>query len=97
GVLSDYGRSYFRPLVAIFIVSVIGAGAFWYFDARTFGQATGLSAANTLNVFGFRRDFGLSIDTPLACLVVFSAVQTILGTILLFLVGLGIRNKFRMR
>jgi hypothetical protein len=30
-------------------------------------------------------------------LKVLSAVQTILGTILLFLVGLGIRNRFRMR
>jgi len=28
---------------------------------------------------------------------VLSAVQTILGTILLFLFGLGVRNKFRMK
>jgi hypothetical protein len=26
-----------------------------------------------------------------------SAIQTILGTILVFLFGLGIRNKFRMK
>ena len=32
-----------------------------------------------------------------AWLEVFTAVQTILGTILLFLFGLGIRNKFRMK
>jgi uncharacterized protein YjbI with pentapeptide repeats len=97
GVLSDYGRSYARPLVALFIVAAIGAGAFWYFDARTFWEALGLSAANTLNVFGFRRDFNLAIDTPFAWLKVFAALQTILGTILLFLFGLGIRNKFRMK
>jgi hypothetical protein len=97
GLFTCYGRSYIRPLVALFVVSVIGAGAFWYFDARTFGEALGLSVANTLNVFGFRRDFGLAIDTPLALLIVFSALQTILGTILLFLFGLGIRNKFRMK
>jgi hypothetical protein len=97
GVLSDYGRSYLRPLGALFVVAAIGAGAFWYFDARTYGEALGLSAANTLNVFGFRRNFGLSIDTPFACLEVVSAVQTILGTILLFLFGLGVRNKFRMK
>jgi hypothetical protein len=96
-LLSDYGRSYIRPLGALFVVAAIGAGAFWYFDARTYGEALGLSAANTLNVFGFRRDFGLAIDTPFACLEVMSAVQTIFGTILLFLVGLGIRNKFRMK
>jgi hypothetical protein len=48
-----------------------------------------------LNVFGFRRDFSLAIDTPFAWLEGMSAVQTILGTILFFLFGLGVRNKFR--
>jgi Pentapeptide repeats (9 copies) len=97
GFLSGYGRSYARPLVALFVVAAIGLAAFWYFDARTFGEAVGLSAANTLNVFGFRRDFDLAIDTPLAWLKILAAFQTILGTILLFLIGLGIRNKFRMK
>jgi hypothetical protein len=95
--LSAYSRSYLRPLVALLVVAAIGAGAFLYFDARTFGEALGLSAANTLNVFGFRRDLGLAIDTPLPCLKVFSAIQTIFGTILLFLFGLGIRNRLRMK
>jgi uncharacterized protein YjbI with pentapeptide repeats len=97
GLLSNYGRSYVRPLVALFIVAAIGAAALWYFDARTSWEALGLSAANTLNVFSFRRDFNLAMDTPLAWLKVFAALQTILGAILLFLVGLGIRNKFRMK
>jgi hypothetical protein len=39
----------------------------------------------------------LVADTPLDWLKVFAALQTILGTILLFLFGLGIRNKFRMK
>jgi hypothetical protein len=97
GVLSSYGRSYMRPLGALFMVTAIGTWALWYFDARTYGEALGLSAANTLNVFGFRKDFGLAIDTPFAWLEVMSAIQTIFGTILLFLFGLGIRNKFRMK
>lgn len=97
GIFSDYGRSFLRPLVALFGVAAIGAGAFSYFDARAFWEALGLSAANTLNVFGFRRDFNLAIDTPFAWLKVFAAVQTILGAILLFLFGLGIRNKFRVK
>jgi hypothetical protein len=97
GLVSDYGRSYLRPLVATFVVVVIGASTFWHFDARPFGEALGLSTANTLSVFGLRKDFDLTIDTPLASLKVLSAVQTILGTILLFLFGLGIRNKFRMK
>ena len=76
GLLCDYGRSYLRPLVALFVVSVIGALAFWFFDARTYGEALGLSVANALNVFGFRRDFGLTIDTPLSWLELMSAIQT---------------------
>jgi len=97
GLLSGYSRSYRRPLVALLVLAVIGAGAFWYFDARSYREALAISAANTLNVFGFRRDFGLAIDTPVAWLIMFSALQTILGAILLFLFGLGIRNKFRMK
>jgi hypothetical protein len=89
--------SYLLPFAAIVVVSIIGAGVFWYFDARSFGEALALSAANALNIFGFRRDFGLETCTPLAWLKVFSAIQTVLGAILLFLVGLGIRNKFRMK
>ena len=96
-LLSNYGRSYLRPFAAIVVLSIIGAGVFWYFDARSFGEASALSAANALNIFGFRRDSGLETCTPLAWLKVFSAIQTILGAILLFLVGLGIRNKFRMK
>jgi hypothetical protein len=85
---SNYGRR-----LPDFLWSRIGAGAFLYFDARAFWEALGLSAANTLNVFGFRRNFNLAIDTPLDWLKVFAAVQTIL----LFFVGLCIRNKFRMK
>jgi hypothetical protein len=97
GFLSDYGRSYLRPLAALFVVAAIGTVAFWSFDARTICEALGLSAANTLNVFGFRRDFGLSTATPFDYLNVVAALQSIFGAIFLFLFGLGIRNKFRMK
>jgi hypothetical protein len=60
----------------------------------------GLSAANTLNVIGFRKDFfepAMIAHLP-AGLEVVAAIQTILfGTILLFLFGLGVRNRFRMK
>jgi uncharacterized protein YjbI with pentapeptide repeats len=97
GLISNYGRSYFKPFVALIVVAVMGAAFFWYFDARTVWEALGLGAANTFNVFGFRGDFNLAIETPFAWLKILAAFQTILGTILLFLIGLGIRNKFRMK
>ena len=57
GVLSDYGRSYVLPLCALLVVAAIGAVVFWYFERARHGEAFGLSAANTFNVFGFRKDF----------------------------------------
>jgi hypothetical protein len=50
-----------------------------------------------LSVFGFRKDFNLSIDDLPAALKVLAATQTIVGGAVLFLFGLGIRNKFRMK
>ena len=50
-------------------------------------------------MFGFRKDFfdPATIERLPAPLQILAALQTILGTILLFLFGLGIRNKFRMQ
>ena len=99
GSLSDYGRSYVQPLLALLALVAGGAAVFRHFDAQRVGDAFGLSAANTLNVFGFRKDFfdPATIERLPAPLQILSAVQTILGTILLFLFGLGARNKFRMK
>jgi hypothetical protein len=82
GVLSDYGRSYARPFLRLLVVAAIGAMLLVFSDALTIEKSFGLSAANTLNVFGFRRDFDLAIDTLPAWLKAVAAVQTIFGTIL---------------
>jgi hypothetical protein len=99
GVLSDYGRSYARPFLWLLVVAAIGTMLLVFSDALPTEKSFGLSAANTLNVFGFRKDFfdPATIERLPATLKSLAAVQTILGTILLFLFGLGIRNKFRMK
>jgi uncharacterized protein YjbI with pentapeptide repeats len=99
GLLSDYGRSYALPFLWLLGVAAIGAMLLVFSDALPIAKSFGLSAANTLNVFGFRKDFfePAEIARLPAWLDVMSAAQTILGTILLFLFGLGIRNKFRMK
>jgi hypothetical protein len=99
GLVSDYGRSYARPQYALFAVAAIGTLVLLLSSALKPWQSLGLSLANTFNVFGFRKDFfdpKLFENLP-ATLKILAAIQTILGTILLFLVGLGIRNKFRMK
>jgi Pentapeptide repeats (9 copies) len=99
GISCDYGRSFGRPLLWLVATVAAGAWAFWYFDALKPPEALGFSAANTLNLFGFRKDFfdAATIAGLLRSLKLLAAIQTILGAILLFLVGLGIRNKFRMK
>jgi hypothetical protein len=98
GSLSDYGRSYIRPLNRLFVTALLPAPAFWLFGNFCILKSLGLSFANTLNVFGFRKDFFCDSLKSLPWELDFlAAVQTILGTILLFLFGLGIRNKFRIK
>lgn len=95
GLVSNYGRSLTRPLLALIVVAAIGAFAFWHFDARSYEEALALSLANALNVFGVRTD--LLADTPVIWLKVLGLVQTLFGILFLFLFGLGLRNRFRMK
>jgi hypothetical protein len=99
GISCDYGRSFGRPLLWLVATVAAGACAFWHFDALKPLEALGFSAASTLNLFGFRKDFfdTATIEGLPASLKILAAMQTILGTILLFLFGLGARNKFRMK
>ena len=80
-------------------VAAFGLSIFRHFGGLTLREASSLSTANALNVFGLRKDFiaSLVIDGLSPWLDVVAAIQTILGTILLFLFGLGLRNKFRMK
>ena len=103
GGLSDYGRSYERPLVLIAAVLLVGAFlaalhlvGFW---APIPGRAFGLSFANTFSVLGIHREFTNpdTIKSYPEWLTVVATVQSILGIVLLFLFGLGIRNRFRIK
>ena len=63
------------------------------------GGALGLSFANTFGLLGIRKDLldaGLLQGLP-GRLKVIATIQTILGIVLLFLFGLGIRNRFRIK
>jgi hypothetical protein len=99
GAVADYGRSYVRPLLILGAVILMGAVALLRHVDFSLYKSLGLSLANTLNVFGFRKEF-IDPDTlhklP-ACIKVISGFQTIIGGALLFLVGLGLRNRFRMK
>jgi hypothetical protein len=100
GLLSRYGRSYARPLYGILITALIGALPFWqYFGLSKFKKAFGYSLANTLGVFGLRKDFISPelVEALPSSLKIVAAMQTIIGGVLIFLFGLALRNVFRMK
>lgn len=110
GAFSGYGRSYMRPLGILVAVITLGAvpirahfGGGWSLATFTGhpigGGALGLSFANTFGFLSIRKDL---IDTALlqglpGWLKVVATIQNLLGIVLLFLFGLGIRNRFRIK
>jgi hypothetical protein len=100
GALCEYGRSFARPLYWILVTIVLGALALWpHFGLAKFEKALGLSIANTFAVLGLRKELVAShvLEELSDFLTVLTGIQTVLGAILLFLFGLGLRNSFRMR
>jgi hypothetical protein len=110
GVLCGHGRYYIRPLAILFVIVILGAvpirayfGGGWslatFTDHGFGGGAIGLSFANTFGILGIRKDLidpGILQSLP-GWLKVAATIQTICGIVLLFLFGLSIRNRFRMK
>ena len=107
GLLSDFGWSIFRPLLAMFILWLIGVFAFaGYLSsccalspeelvARPWGAAIALSFSNLFPIFGFGRTYLDWVNLPTS-LEVYSAVQTVFSLPLLFFLGLGLRQQFKI-
>ena len=87
--------------------TILYAGYFGSLDFAATGHtvenewvaAAGLSASNTVPGFAFGRthydrDFLTALDWPIKLAAGF---QSVLGIILLFFLGLGLRTRFRLR
>jgi hypothetical protein len=98
-VLCNYGQSYMRPFFWLLAVIVVGAVQFWPALNWDFLLSLALSAANTLAALGLRKE--LTDPDTLRALsrwqLLFSGAQMVIGPILLFLIGLGLRNRLRMK
>ncbi|MEP3296090.1 MAG: hypothetical protein ABJO27_06350 [Pseudoruegeria sp.] len=108
GFISDFGQSIFRPAAALFCVWLAGVVCFlahyeWQKSMAGQDYSTGLPwGLSFTNLFSFlgmgRRFFGAAFYVNLPHWMVFiSGAQTILGVILLFFLGLGLRNRFRLK
>jgi hypothetical protein len=105
GFASDYGRSYMRPLLLLVLTVMVGAIPLLVTPLRVRNcavlngaEAIGISFANTLSLLGrpLLRPEVVLYEYP-DWLKAVATVQTILGIAFLFLFGLGIRNRFRMK
>jgi hypothetical protein len=104
-MFSDYGNSFIRPMLWLFAVFASGTVIFARFPVHCEAPmplklAARLSFANIFVFLPDRRE--IMTNTKIAdCLSnwthVASAAQSLLGVVLLFLLGLALRNRFRMR
>lgn len=102
-MLSGYGRSILRPLLVIAAASV-PFGILYDVLPLLNGsdlsprEALGLSLANSFGIFSFAKDAaGIDPKQLSAATRTLGVVQAGLGAFMLFLAGLGLRNRFRMK
>lgn len=108
---SDYGQSISKPLFWLVVLWAIGAAAFaGYFSSccpvaplqdilDPIWTGIGTSFSNVFPLFGLRGSFmnnEIAAKLPM-CLKYISAAQTVFSLPLIFLLGLGLRNRFRLR
>jgi uncharacterized protein YjbI with pentapeptide repeats len=102
--LSDYGQSICRPLVWILLCFAIGyfifAGTHVFNGTHlTRARAATLSFANIFSFLPIKREImtPAMIDGLSNWAQMIGVLQSLLGAVQLFLLGLALRNRFRMR
>lgn len=100
--LSDYGRSYTRPLLWLIYTIVASAILFAPHFSRSehvVKDCLAVSIANTFSLLGFRKELvpSSTFDSMPLVLLILSGLQTIVGAVLIFLIALAFRNKFRLK
>jgi hypothetical protein len=105
---SDYGWSIVRPVFWLSASIAVGWGAIWAIEnggqpstghqALDLGQALGVSFSNVFSFLGLGNAFlEEEMDSLSSWSQIVSGMQMFLGPILLFLLGLALRNRFRIR
>jgi uncharacterized protein YjbI with pentapeptide repeats len=98
GYTSDYGRSIISPLAGLYIVFFLGAMDFKFLDDLDIATSIKLSIANTFFPFGLHKIlFQHPPELTLIASDVVMFLQFIFGTVFLFLLGLGLRNRFKIK
>jgi uncharacterized protein YjbI with pentapeptide repeats len=98
---SGYGQSVTLPAFWLLIVFALGSDTFALAPAYKgaplpYDLAEGLSATNLLSLLPYKPGKDIA-DHLSASAKVVGDIQSVLGLVLLFLLGLGLRNRFRMK
>jgi hypothetical protein len=107
GLFSDYGWSVNRPLLMLILTWLTGGAALWaseILQAReihdtplSLAQSTALSFSNIFSFLGLSRHLMKDEILSLSSLgEIISVFQMILGPVFLFLLILGLRNRYRL-
>ncbi len=104
-VVSDFGHSLGRPLGWMGVVMALPLPGYAVMlreagepVVSALARVAGLSIANTFAFFGFRRAYFGEVFPKVDALTAFIAgTQTVLDFALLFFLGLGLRNRFRLK
>lgn len=103
-LLSNYGFSIFRPLVGLACVWGVGVLAIWIYCPEFWDSDQDRwkpyfqSLANIVPYLGLKKLYLSEFlkDSP-PWLIGVSILQTVFGSLLIFLFGLGLRTRFRLR
>ena len=106
GKVSGFGLSVVKPLAYLGLNLFIGWVGFLFYlswakdtlEVNPIWVAFGVSFSNIFAFFGFGRLFlGETLKALPDYMALLAARQTVFGFIFLFLLGLGLRNRFRLR
>ena len=97
-VVSDYGHSILLPFVWLYNFCIGGALIYLHCTELTKFQSLGLSVSNLLQISGLQRVYWSDVIECLPWGLKFlGGAQTLLAIPLLFLLLLGLRNRFRLK
>ncbi len=99
GWICDYGKSYLKPFIWLVALFNVGAPALFFLQPDLgWAKSVGLSAVNCLAGLGLRKELmGKTVESLGTGALIVSGIQMVLGLVFLFLIGLGLRNRFRMK
>ncbi len=98
GILSGFGASIRRPLFWLIGLWAVCGVAFENLTTLSTSRAWGFSAANLFDVLGARKNFfetEMKVMSGIAQTI--ATTETGFGLLFLFLIGLALRNRFRMK